>query len=426
MPVTVRPQPDTVGHNTDRPVTSSTALLARTSKAWRIEEPPRWTRHNKQVGPETREVLRHSFADLDGPTQPTTSDTSKQPEAPPAAAAATTQGGRATLVPYGNGFVDGILRAFQQDLHLVLRPDDVWLAIVTQFSFYVNGHAEELRGSLVSHEGKEVLVVDMTPHPVRTVDVGLFARKMVDLMSHFLVEPDVADWLVPRFSTTTDDDRSVAAMVMMSTMKAYFEYVMMCGCGFPSVTLEGERADWADMRDRVRRFANYGPEPAEWSTYLDKTLEYMVASFDRPEDDDVKDFWMRAAHWAGSEGSGRGVASLSGWLTAFCFWDEEGQRIHTYTDEYLKDESFGRPVDRKRLVLDGVSFPIIRQKAIPKAVADVPVKVYDMASGEEMDTTLVAGSVGMVATASDGGEKADTFRPRSGWWMFLDESKPLE
>jgi len=382
-----------------------------------VESIPWHTEHNKQVGPETREVLRHSFTDLDVSSKQDTTT------GPPSQATPGTK--KPTLIPYGNGFVDGILRAFQQDLHLVLRPDDVWLAIVTQFSFYVNGHAEELRGSFVPHEGKEVLVIDMTPDPIRTVDVGLFARKMVDLMADYLVEPDVAEWLVPTFSTTTDDDRSVSAMIMMSTMKAYFEYVIMIGCGFPSVTLEGERGDWADLRERVRRFARYGAEPAEWSTYLGKTLDYMVASFDRPEHVDIEEFWMRAAHSVGSEGSGRGVISLSGWLTAFCFWNEEGQRIHTYTDEYLDGESWGQPIDRKRLVLDGVAFPIIRLKSIPKAVANVPVKVFDLATGQEMETTLVAGSVGMTATGSKGGARMDTFQPRSGWWMFLDKSKPM-
>ena len=42
-------------------------------------------------------------------------------------------------------WVDGIIRAFQQDLHLTIRPDDVWLAILTQFSFYVNNIEEPFR-----------------------------------------------------------------------------------------------------------------------------------------------------------------------------------------------------------------------------------------------------------------------------------------
>ncbi len=39
------------------------------------------------------------------------------------------------VVPNKNGFAHTVIRAWQQDLHLRIRPDDVWLAILTQFSF---------------------------------------------------------------------------------------------------------------------------------------------------------------------------------------------------------------------------------------------------------------------------------------------------
>jgi hypothetical protein len=67
--------------------------------------------------------------------------------------------GPGSVVPHGNGFVNGIMRAFQQDLHLVLRPDDVWLAITTQFSFYVTRHAEKLRAKFAKYDGKKELMV---------------------------------------------------------------------------------------------------------------------------------------------------------------------------------------------------------------------------------------------------------------------------
>jgi hypothetical protein len=36
-----------------------------------------------------------------------------------------------SIIAHSNGFDDSITRAFQQDLHLVFPPDDVWLAIMT-------------------------------------------------------------------------------------------------------------------------------------------------------------------------------------------------------------------------------------------------------------------------------------------------------
>jgi len=58
-----------------------------------------------------------------------------------------------------NGFVDAVTTAYNGHHHLVIRPDDVWQAIITQFSFYVNANAEKLRNKFVNFEKKENLMV---------------------------------------------------------------------------------------------------------------------------------------------------------------------------------------------------------------------------------------------------------------------------
>ena len=67
-------------------------------------------------------------------------------------------------------------------------------------------------------------------------------------------------------------------------------YGVCHGCSFPSVTLLGERSDWADMLRRVTWFrtAIDREETAAWTARLTKVLEYMVASFGRPDDNDVR------------------------------------------------------------------------------------------------------------------------------------------
>jgi hypothetical protein len=402
MPVTIRPQPEKVGANTDRVVSSSQELLAVTSRAWTLESsvPSPGLQTNKRPGPEDRSVLRTSFEDIS--LDPFGNGASGQ-----------------DLIPYGNGFVEGIIRAFEQDLHLVLRPDDVWLAILVQFSFYVNGNAEELRDIFVSHEGKKTLAINLMPASLENINFEVMSDKFVQAMRKYLVDEDLSDWLLPKFSTTMANDRTVSALVLMATMKSYFEYVVMFGCGFPSVTLEGEKEDWEQLAARIQRFSRYGSEPAEWCIYLSKVAEKMIASFDRPDDQDIKDFWMRACHSAGASGSG-GVTTLSGWLTAFCFWSEEGKPIHAYSDQDLVNIPMGQGVDRKRLVVDGVSFPVISRHSIPNAVSDVPIKLEDMGSGKTYHTTVVAGLVAMQGAQGESESQITRVRPRSGWWMLLD------
>ena len=51
------------------------------------------------------------------------------------------------------------LEAYYTHHHLILRPDDVWFAILTQISFYINAHAEDLCSIFVAHDGKKELSV---------------------------------------------------------------------------------------------------------------------------------------------------------------------------------------------------------------------------------------------------------------------------
>ncbi|PTB37321.1 uncharacterized protein TrAFT101_011053 [Trichoderma asperellum] len=360
--------------------------------------------NNPPPGTESRKILHHSFSDID-----------RNPEI--------------TVVPYDNGLIEGIIRAFQQDLHLVLRPDDIWLAITTQLSFYINAHAEKLRHLFVTHEGKEQLVVKLLSQTMETLNVAHAAVLFSQLIQKNVVDPELEKFLMPNFSTSTSTDISVAAMVMMATTKEYFDFITEVGCGFPSVTLLGEREDWVNLLERLPKLATFGDEPEEWSKLLAKVTEKMIETYDHADDQTTKDFWMKAVHKAGWEGSGQGLESLSGWLTAFCFWDGQGTKIHQYTDEELSSKKFQfgdeDPEDRKRLIIDGVVFPIIRAKKIPKAVVDVPVKVIDLSTMTEYDTTVIAGSIGMTATASENEGVYDTFQPRSGWWMLLDNMKQI-
>ncbi|KAL7918268.1 hypothetical protein ACQKWADRAFT_304580 [Trichoderma austrokoningii] len=401
--VVTRPNPEVIGSNQDATINSSVQLLQAASRSWTVSPEDAKNLHtNKPIGPESRKLLHDSFSDVD-----------QNPER--------------RVVPYGSGLIEGIIRAFQQDLHLVLRPDDIWLAITTQLSFYINAHAEELRHLFVTHEGRKQLIVDLKPQNMENLDVAYAADLFSQLIQGNVIDPALASWLLPNFSTTTSNDVSVAAMVMMATTKAYFEYIILVGCGFPSVTLLGEREDWVNLLERLPRLAKFGDEPEEWSKLLIKVVEKMIETYDYPDNQITKDFWMKAVHRAGVEASGRGLKSLSGWITAFCFWDGEGRKIYQFTDEKLPTFLFDdeTPEDRKRLVIDDVVFPIIRADSVPKAVVEVPVKVIDASTMTEYDTTMIAGSVGMIATTSEDEAVYDTFQPQSGWWMLLDKTTPI-
>lgn len=47
------------------------------------------------------------------------------------------------------GLVSLVIRAWENHHNLTLRPDDIWTALMVQFSFYVNKNAESLRSLFV-------------------------------------------------------------------------------------------------------------------------------------------------------------------------------------------------------------------------------------------------------------------------------------
>jgi hypothetical protein len=230
-----------------------------------------------------------------------------------------------SVVASRNGFVDTVIEAYSNHQALVIRPDDVWTTILTQFSLFVNGEGrtEQLRHMFVAHEGKKKLIVEMEGTR-DTVDFGAAARIFTEKIHEHVVDPELREWCLPSFSTTTANDTIVASVVMMATLKSYFEYEMMLGCGIPRVTLLGTPDDWINIFDRVDRLGRYGPETAAWRDLLKPVLARFVRAFEPGYADSKKnrDFWQHVAsrQWAGSFSGW-----LTGWITAFCAFNDQGR-----------------------------------------------------------------------------------------------------
>ncbi|KAE8167930.1 hypothetical protein BDV40DRAFT_252127 [Aspergillus tamarii] len=259
---------------------------------------------------------------------------------------------------------------------------------------------------------------------------------MTRLIEKEVVDPELRTWIMPTFSTTTESDRVVAAILMMSSMQKYFSYRMTLACGIPTVTLLGEKADWESMVAKLDKIPQLGEQPAIFARLLRPVLERFVTSFDDPSSQHIRDFWSKCAHETG----GSGPYYLSGWITAFCFWKEDGECLY-------RDGPIG-PVtlqafagDRAGCELDGILYHRVDTDDIPCGFASVPVKVND--NGDEYNTRMVAGLVGIQATSSSDDRRPrqntslSSIQPVSGWWMYEErnagpdeswemEKKPIE
>lgn len=321
-----------------------------------------------------------------------------------------------TLYSSDNGFVKSVIQAYSKHHHLRIRPEDVWFAILAQLSTYINKHAEELRGQFVAHEGKKELVIVYGGGNRYTADFGVFAEQMKDMIQDYVVDPDLKDWMMPAFSTTTEHDTVIASILMMGAMQTYFSYKCVFCCGLPSVTLLGEKADWELILRKLDKLTSLGHEPTQFSELLRPIITRFIRSFDSPADEEVISFWQRIV---GITHQMSGSTIYSGWITAFCFWDDDGNSLHKLHDWY-----------RPYLCLDGVSYHKLDSTSVPSSCSRVPVKVDD--HGYCFDAVLIAGSVGINCTSSgeevggNGVVGLDTVNAETGWWIFEKkaESRP--
>ncbi|CAH0044679.1 unnamed protein product [Clonostachys solani] len=284
-----------------------------------------------------------------------------------------------------HGLIRAAYYAYSFHHNLVLRPEDIWFAILTQFSFYVNANSEKLRSSFVAHEGKKGLVLRDPGQD----DMGLMCRNMTKLIDENIVDKKLREWILPSFTTTTLNDEVVAAVIMMGTLQRYFEYVFDCTCcGIPRVTLLGELSDWEDIQRRVEKLSEYGEEPSRFCELLRPILQYMILSFKIPEDPGVVDFWSKIIH----HNQGSGMNSLDGWLVAFCFWDEKGKCL-------VKEPRFSGDGKSDATSSLKVPFHSVEFDDVPCGFVSCPL-TYISPDKEVISAKLLAGLAGFELTKS--------------------------
>lgn len=78
------------------------------------------------------------------------------------------------------------------------------------------------------------------------------------------IDPGLREWVMSKFSATTQNDRVIASVFFMGAMKSYFSYGGRTGCGLPSTTLIGEKKDWEVIFAKLEEITALGEEATEW------------------------------------------------------------------------------------------------------------------------------------------------------------------
>lgn len=151
---------------------------------------------------------------------------------------------------------------------------------------------------------------------------------MLDEITKNIKDESLCEWFLPGFSTTTEKDKVCASAAAMCTLQKYFSYKFFLVGGIPSVTLLGTVEDWQKLRDKeMDRLAEFDTDERliqrKWLPMLQYVGDNLVESAKNGSKNNLH-FWDTIAS---KHGGGSGPTYLSGWITAFTYFDDKGKPI---------------------------------------------------------------------------------------------------
>lgn len=214
-----------------------------------------------------------------------------------------------------NSFVNTFLAAYNSHKPLRLRPDDINLALQLVWSVCVNSNAEKFRSEFVEHEGKMELKVSHS-----LFDLDFFCGEFKKLMKKNVKNPEFIEQFTKEFTTTTPLIQTVTNQLLMNTLKEYFSFNMILGCGISQVIMEGTKEDWNKLAESYEYFKNFfaKTELSSWFIHFDIIMEKFILMRNLQDSgkvnatDDLKEFWKRVICYV-PQGSGS-QNILGGWV----------------------------------------------------------------------------------------------------------------
>ena len=232
-----------------------------------------------------------------------------------------------------HAFVNAVHIAFANHYPLTITPDHIWMCIAQGLSSHVNANADKLRMKFVKHEGKKTLIVRRddfvkgspdNPWPEVFEEISEQIRKHVGSETHNL--------LTPEFTTTGPNEKAASQVVLMDTLKNYFEYELHSFCGIPEITLEGTVDDWKKLRDKTLSLAQYDLE--WWIEVLKPILDQFVSAASGKVD---KQFWCDMY----KRNNISGGPYITGWIITLFPYLSRGKIQNPYLKEWNKERVFG-------------------------------------------------------------------------------------
>ena len=223
------------------------------------------------------------------------------------------------ILASANCFFKTAISSYNMHHHLTIRPEDVWFAILSQLGVWSNANADsanEALGKFVAHEREKCLTLirEKNNHDLKD-------KYMIREIEKDVTDPEMREWIMPSFTTTTAKDAVIACFYIVGFTPKVSGYLGPA----ESITLLGEQSDWEKILKKLYKLATLGDEPTKFAMLLAPIVLRFIESFQNPTSKNIASFW-RHFITAGFQGTG-GVDSVQseGWISVFYFWNRQGK-----------------------------------------------------------------------------------------------------
>ena len=309
-----------------------------------------------------------------------------------------------------NGFAATVYFAYDQHRPLALSPDDIWLLIEQGISLHVNTNFESLSPLLLKEDRpKEIRI--------RNDDLTSSADAWEDLINDLAketqkhVQPDVLNFMSPKFSTTTPLITTAYNLTLLETLKEAFSYVGESGCGIPEITILGTQQDWKDIKERLKNLDRLGLN--YWRVELEAVLDEFINVYDQKP---------RIQFWESifKEQQFYGSTNITGWMLKFFPYIKKYEYIEVSEYEYMKKEVY-----EKNPFIAGQDYHLsnLGTSSLPKGYAEIDIiwDQYSLMQDLKQDTIrLYAGFVGIKQD-----KETLQLRPEISWYVVKNDASEV-
>ena len=234
----------------------------------------------------------------------------------------------------------GLYNAYTHHCPLKFTPDDFWLLILQEVSYYISANSKKLRYKLVNFEGKKEIKAFVPVYlkkDLKQKDYKDCIKQVVSKMPKLIKDKKLVNTLTQQFSTSNEDNLTVKQLCVMFSFKDFFNYRFVCyGCGIPSISLTGKVEDYEKILKSLDELIKLDPNLKKIKPIMQKVLDTKKGKID-------KEFWKNMIKknvsieeiYASAAIMGRKKTdSISGWILDFINYDNKGRPLDKFELDY--------------------------------------------------------------------------------------------